>query len=229
TTSGRNNDAHKFFLDHGAGRLGGEPDEAITHHSFNGGADDFCRSVAHISSQRLGLGARRMGMGRFRNRACGRSANRWRDSRVILWLWIRLRLSVLRLRLWLPRLRLRIRIRSSLWLCHLRLWLPGLWLWDWLLRRLQIRLSPRYPPCLCPASLALLKSPTRVPRNKRLQRQRAAAKLSPRGSLLRKSREGLICSGSLSVYAIGFGAFGHPKPTASQKAGARAAKRTDCA
>ena len=28
---------------------------------------------------------------------------------------------------------------------------------DRLLRRLQIRLSPRYPPCLCPASLALLK------------------------------------------------------------------------
>ena len=26
---------------------------------------------------------------------------------------------------------------------------------DRLLRRLQIRLSPRYPPCLCPASLAL--------------------------------------------------------------------------
>ena len=36
----------------------------ITHHSFNRGADDCGRSVAHNSCQRLGLGlARRMGMG----------------------------------------------------------------------------------------------------------------------------------------------------------------------
>src|SRR5215469_15766130 len=89
-----------------------------------------------------------MGMGRCRTGACSWSFNRWRDSRVILCL--RQRLSVLRLWLRLPRL---------------RLWLPGLWLWLWdrLLRRLQIRLSPRYPPPYLrlssrPASLALLKS-----------------------------------------------------------------------
>ena len=34
----------------------GEPDEAITHYSFNGGAYDCCRSIAHDSRQRLGLG-----------------------------------------------------------------------------------------------------------------------------------------------------------------------------
>src|SRR5215472_12482685 len=126
TNSGRNNDPDKLFLDHGAGReCVGEPHETITHHRFNGGADDCCRSVAHNSRQRLGLGlARRMGMGRCRTGACSRSLNRWRDSRVFL----RLRL---RLRLWLSVLRLRLR--------------------EWLLRRLQSCLSPRYPPpYLCP-------------------------------------------------------------------------------
>jgi len=45
----------------------GEPYENITHHSFNSGTDDRCRSVAHNACQRLGLGlARRMGMGRCR-------------------------------------------------------------------------------------------------------------------------------------------------------------------
>jgi len=49
----------------------------ITHHSFNRGADDCGRSVAHNSCQRLGLGlARRMGMGRCRTRPCSRSLNR---------------------------------------------------------------------------------------------------------------------------------------------------------
>src|SRR6516165_6898626 len=84
---------------------------AITHHSFNSGADDRCRSVAHNSCQRLALGLAFLRL-------------------------LRLRLSVLRL----------CRLPSLL-----RLWfrLPGLWLWLWerLLRRLQIRLSPR------PASL----------------------------------------------------------------------------
>src|SRR5215472_16398883 len=137
----------------------GEPHEAIAHHSFNRGVDDCRRSIAHNSCQRL---ARRMGLGRCRTGACSRSLNRWRDSRVILRL--RLWLSVLRLWLRLSRLRLWLRIRPGL--CHVRLWLPGLWLWLWdrLLRRLQIRLSPRYPPPYlrlsprCPASLALLKS-----------------------------------------------------------------------
>src|SRR5690349_2591606 len=139
----------------------GEPHEAITHHSFNRGADDCRRSIAHNSCQRLGVGARWMGMGRCRTGACSRSLNRWRDSRVFVRL--RLRLSVLRLWLRLPRLRLWLRICPGL---QLRLWLPGLrlWLWERLLRRLQIRLSPRYPPpylcprCGYPASLALLKS-----------------------------------------------------------------------
>src|SRR5215469_16537237 len=90
-----------------------------------------------------------MGMGRCRTGACSWSFNRWRDRRVILRL--RVWLSVLRLWLRLPRLRL------WLWI------LPSLWLWDRLLRRLQIRLSPRYPPPYLrlssrPASLALLKS-----------------------------------------------------------------------
>src|SRR5215813_12920181 len=90
-----------------------------------------------------------MGMGRCRTGACSWSFNRWRDRRVILRL--RVWLSVLRLWLRLPRLRL------WLWI------LPSLWLWDRLLRRLQIRLSPRYPPPYLrlssrPALLALLKS-----------------------------------------------------------------------
>src|SRR6516225_5012513 len=34
----------------------GEPYENITHHSFNSGTDDRCRSVAHNACQRLGLG-----------------------------------------------------------------------------------------------------------------------------------------------------------------------------
>src|SRR5215469_14914567 len=102
-----------------------------------------------------------MGMGRCWTGACSGSLNRWRDRRVIVRL--RVRLSVLRLWLRLSRLRLWLRIRPGL--CHVRLWLPGLWLWLWdrLLRRLQIRLSPRYPPPYLrlssrPASLALLKS-----------------------------------------------------------------------
>src|SRR6516225_9738171 len=127
----------------------GEPHEAIAHHSFNRGVDDCCRSVAHNSRYRLGLGSRRMGMGRCRTGACSWSFNRWRDRRVIL-----------RLRVWLSVLRLWLR------LSRLRLWLwilPSLWLWDRLLRRLQIRLSPRYPPPYLrlssrPVSLALLKS-----------------------------------------------------------------------
>src|SRR5215831_14036186 len=100
-----------------------------------------------------------MGMGRCRTGTCSWSFNRWRNRGVILRL--RVRLSVLGLWLRLSRLRLWLRIRPGL--CHLRLWLPGLWLWDWLLRRLQIRLSPRYPsPYLRlssrPASLALLRA-----------------------------------------------------------------------
>src|SRR5215831_9892788 len=102
-----------------------------------------------------------MGMGRCRTGTCSWSFNRWRNRGVILRL--RVRLSVLRLWLRLPRLRLWLRLRPGL--CQLRLWLPGLWLWLWdrLLRRLQIRLSPRYPPPYLrlssrPALLALLKS-----------------------------------------------------------------------
>src|SRR5215469_18957143 len=104
-----------------------------------------------------------MGLGRCRTRACSRSFNWWRNRRVILRL--RVRLSVLRLWLWLRLSRLRLWLRIRPGLCHVRLWLPGLrlWLWDWLLWRLQIRLSPRYPPPYLrlssrPASLALLKS-----------------------------------------------------------------------
>ena len=36
----------------------GEPYENITHHSFNSGTDDRCRSVAHNACQRLGWGWR---------------------------------------------------------------------------------------------------------------------------------------------------------------------------
>src|SRR6516164_4669161 len=89
----------------------GEPDEAITHYSFNGGAYDCCRSIAHDSRQRLGLGlAGRLGMG-----SCSRSGRGWRNSLSVLRLWLRLP------RLWL-------RLRSSLWRGQLRLWLPVLWL-----------------------------------------------------------------------------------------------------
>src|SRR6516164_7255108 len=99
-----------------------------------------------------------MGMGRCRTGACSRSFNRWRNRGVILRL--RVRLSVLRLWLRLSRLRLWLRIRPGL--CHVWLWLPGLWLWLWdpLLWWLQSRLSPDPPPYLRlssrPASLALL-------------------------------------------------------------------------
>ena len=74
TNSGRNNDPDKLFLVHGAGATMcvGELHEAITHDSFNGGAADCCRSVAHNSCPRLGLGlARRMGMGRGLGLAAG--------------------------------------------------------------------------------------------------------------------------------------------------------------
>src|SRR5215472_8132856 len=103
-----------------------------------------------------------MGLGRCRTGTCSRSFNWWRNRGVILRL--RVRLSVLRLWLRLPRLRLWLWICPGL--CHVRLWLPGLWLWLWdrLLRRLQGRLSPRYPPPYLrlssrPASLALLTEP----------------------------------------------------------------------
>src|SRR5262249_25604327 len=85
--SGRNNVPDKLFLDSRcrATMCVGEPHEAITHHSFNRGADDCCRSVAHNSCQRLGLGlARRMGMGRWYAHAttCVLSMNNRPKSRV---------------------------------------------------------------------------------------------------------------------------------------------------
>src|SRR5262249_62303726 len=44
--SGRNNVPNNLFLDHGAGRqCVGEPSRNLTHHSFNGGADEYVTSV----------------------------------------------------------------------------------------------------------------------------------------------------------------------------------------
>src|SRR6516225_8079566 len=92
TNSGRNNDPDKLFLVHGAGATMcvGELHEAITHDSFNDGADDCCRSVAHNSCPRLGLGlARRMGMGRCRTGACLSVLGLCRLPRLLR-LWFRL-------------------------------------------------------------------------------------------------------------------------------------------
>jgi hypothetical protein len=109
--------------------------ETTSLHSFNGGADDCCRSIAYESGSRLGVRLGRMGLGRSNGRAGTR--------------WDRFRLCpehlLCALRLCLPDL--------CLWLWD-RLQLSGIW-------RLQIRRISPGPPhlgrrCGRPASTALL-------------------------------------------------------------------------